>query len=66
MSCVGSPRKSATLWQQVTCTRHNSKGKVIGRLPLFFRINVTSHNRYYYRSTGMGKSLVLKSEWVVE
>ncbi len=66
LACVGSKRSDATWYQQVTCARYNSRGVVVGRLPVFFTLKATVRNTYYYRSVGMGKSLLLKSEWVIQ
>ena len=65
VACAGSKRKGATILEQVTCKRYNTRGAYIGRLPLFFTVNVTVRNASYWQSTGMGKSLLLRSEWVI-
>ena len=65
VACAGSKRRGASVWDQVTCKRYNTRGQVIGRLPVFFTIRATSRNASYWQSIGMGKSLLLKSEWVI-
>lgn len=65
IACVGSKARNATWYEQVTCARYNSRGYVIGRLPVFFTVRATVYSSYYWQSIGMGKSYLLRSEWVI-